>query len=75
MTGETEAKRLATEIWKHVTETKIGSGYWWYDGGRVGDLPEALAADLVAAGWRAPIPPPEARQPEECPWCVEASEA
>lgn len=49
---------LAAEIRKHIApaDDHVPEGYWWYDGGRDGELPEALAADLLAAGWRAPVP-------------------
>ncbi len=49
---------LAAEIRKRLATETPGDppGYWWYDDGRDGDLPEALAADLIAAGWRPPVP-------------------
>lgn len=56
MTADRDA--LAAEIRKHIApaDDHVPDGYWWYDGGKDGELPEALAADLLAAGWRAPKP-------------------
>ena len=53
-----DEKQLAAEIRKHIApeekDDPDGHWWWWYPNDRHRELPEALAANLIKAGWRSP---------------------